>query len=314
MPEPPVLPPIQSAPVSVVLLAHNDRPHLESVVSSWVTFLNTLGRERQLLLVDAGSTDGTPELFPALAAQFPQSLELVPAPQRPGHGAALQAALPRVLHPLVCYVRTDPRYSPGDLKRFLTETDKQGRIIMDHVHLRPGYRAGMPVPPFWQSVGAVYRGFWKYVLSHGLEPLPGWLGFRRHLGVWLSWFFFGTMNRDVACPYRVFRRELLERVGIQSDGTFAHVEFLAKVHFLGPGGVIAEEMPLGTKQNPCPPDDRDSEPLARVLREGWRVFNHPRFGSMFPPPEPPAELTPAPESPPPQTPGTEPLTDPGGAI
>src|SRR5262249_32120268 len=118
MPEGPKLSPIPSEPIRVGVLAHNHRPHPGPGFPSSVTFLNGLGRKRtwQLLLVDAGSADGTPELFPALAARFP-SLELVPAPERPGHGAALQAALPRMTHPLVCYVRTDPRYAPAELRR-----------------------------------------------------------------------------------------------------------------------------------------------------------------------------------------------------
>ena len=59
MPLLPPLPPIADQPLSVVLLAHNEEAQLETVVNEWLTFLNGLGRDYEVLLVDEGSTDGT---------------------------------------------------------------------------------------------------------------------------------------------------------------------------------------------------------------------------------------------------------------
>ena len=66
MPDVPELPPIALQPLSVVLLARNDAAHLEQVVAAWVTFLNGLNRDYEILLVDDGSTDHTARLLPVL--------------------------------------------------------------------------------------------------------------------------------------------------------------------------------------------------------------------------------------------------------
>ena len=53
----------------MVLLAHNERPYLEAVVSGWIDHLAGLGREYEVVLVDDGRSDGTGELAQGLAGE-----------------------------------------------------------------------------------------------------------------------------------------------------------------------------------------------------------------------------------------------------
>jgi glycosyltransferase involved in cell wall biosynthesis len=265
MPTLPPLPPIATQPLSVVLLAHNAEPHLEAVVADWVTFLNGLDRDYELLVVDDGRTDRTAALSEGLSVRF-QRVRAVKPPASHGEGAALRAGLREARFPLIAYAPGDPRYQPGDLKRLLQE--------IDAVHVIAGYRAGRPVPPFWRMTGAVWRALSRLALSHTLAPLPGWLGWRGHVGGWLARALFGVRNRDVLCPFRLLRREVLARIPIQSDGPFAHVEILAKANFLG--HILGEEIPLGDRQRPVPAEPRGE--IRQYLREGYRVWSHPDFG------------------------------------
>jgi glycosyltransferase involved in cell wall biosynthesis len=267
MPELPPLPPIATTPLSVVLLAHNNAAHLETVVADWVTFLNGLDRDYELLLVDDGSTDRTAELATALSEKF-QRVRVLRHPAHKGEGASLRTAFAVARHPLVAYAPCDPLYQPADLKRLLQ--------AMDPVHLISGYRAGRPVPRAWRMAGALLRGFSRWVLSHPLTPLPGWLGWKGHAGQWLVRVLFGVRNRDVLCPFRLLRKEILARIPLQSDGPFAHVEILAKSNFLG--HILGEEIPLGDRNRPVPAEPRGT--IGQYFREGYRVFSHPDFGPV----------------------------------
>jgi hypothetical protein len=183
-----------------------------------------------------------------------------------GEGAALRKGLDAARFPLIAYAPCDPRYQPSDLKRLLQE--------IDAVHLISGFRAGRPVPPFWRIIGVVWRTTSRLVLSHTLTSLPGWLGWKGHLGQWLARALFGVRNRDVLCPFRLLRREILARIPLQSDGPFAHVEMLAKANFLG--HLLGEEIPLGDRQRPVPAEPRGQ--LGQYLRDGYQVWSHPDFG------------------------------------
>ncbi len=157
LPDVPQLPPIAAQPLSVVLLAHDCAAHLEQIVAEWVTFLNGLDREYEILLVDDGSTDHTERLLAVLKDRHVR-LRVLSHPEHRGEGAALRTALATARYPLLFWTVCDPRYRSADLKRLLKEIDR--------VHLVSGYRAGRPVPRFWRWVGGMRRGFGWLVLGH----------------------------------------------------------------------------------------------------------------------------------------------------
>jgi glycosyltransferase involved in cell wall biosynthesis len=266
MPEFAELPPIANAALSVVLLADDDAAHLEKVVADWVTYLNGLDREYEILLVDDGSTDDTAKQTAALTERF-RRVRVLRHPAREGEGRALRTGLAAARYPLVCYARCDPRFLPADLRKMLTQIDK--------VHLIGTCRAGRPVPLFWRVCGTTLRLLGRIVLNHAEEPLPGWLGWKRHAGRLLARLVFGVRNPDVGCPYRLLRREILPRMPLQSRGPFVHVEILAKATFLG--RYLGEDVPLGDRARPFVFQERD-EQGGGVFADAWRLFQKPDFG------------------------------------
>jgi glycosyltransferase involved in cell wall biosynthesis len=276
MPELPPLPPVATQPLSVVLLAHNDRVHFERVVSAWLAFLTGLGRDFELIVVDDGSTDGTADLTKRMADAYPRLRFLRHATAR-GEGAALRTALAVARHPLLAYAPCDPRYPPEYIQRLLTKRTNPDKpdLEIDHVHLMSGFRAGRRVPLALRALGALARVVSRVVFIHAPAPLPGWLGWRRHLGGLLVRWLFGVRYRDVASPFRLLRRDILARIPLQSDGPFVHVEVVAKANFLG--HVFGDELPLeGVSPGPRSPPVGGG--AREVLTEALRLFRHPDFG------------------------------------
>src|SRR5262249_26940486 len=266
MPEFVELPPIAHEALSVVLLAADDAAHLEKVVADWVTHLNGLNREYEILLVDDGSADGTAKLTPALTDRF-RRVKVLRHTSRQGEGAALRTGLAAARYPLVFYTLCDPRYQPATRRKLRAEIDK--------VHGVGGSRGGRPVPAFWRVCGAVRRVLGRVTLSHAPPPLPGWLGWKCHAGGLLARLVFGVRNEDATCPYRLLRREILARMPLQSDGPFAHVELLAKATFLE--RYIGEDVRLGDRARPFAGAARDAA-RGGVFADALRVFRRPDFG------------------------------------
>jgi hypothetical protein len=201
-----------------------------------------------------------------------------------GEGVALKMGLEAATRPLVFYTLCRPEFRPADLGRLLEQAPKHEPAgieaapkpppkpprEIDHVHVMSAYRAGRKMPWPLRLVGRVWWLFCLVVLACGPAPLGGWLGWRRHLG-WLAVrILFGLRYHDVACPFRLLRREILARIPIQSRGPFAHVELIAKANFLGQ--IMGEEMPIDVVPPPYRGDAR------QWLRDAAVVFNRPDFG------------------------------------
>jgi glycosyltransferase involved in cell wall biosynthesis len=285
VPELACLPPIANEPLSVVLLAHNAEAHLHSVVTGWIAHLNGLKRDWELLLVDDGSSDRTPAIAAELAEQSPQ-VRLMKHATRQGEGAALRTAVGQARHPLLFYCLCDPRYRPGHLNPLLVEARQREPggppcPLIDTVHIAVASHAGVPVPAAWRVFGLGWRLFWWLLFNVSLGRSPGWLGWRRHLGWFVTRILFAIRNRDVSCPVRLLRREVFDRFPLQSDGSFVHAEILAKATFLTL--LISEDVPLGDWRRPVPPYQRE-ETATQWFSDLARVFWRPSFGS---PPRPP---------------------------
>ncbi|MBY0231116.1 MAG: glycosyltransferase [Gemmataceae bacterium] len=239
----------------------------------WLDWLDKRGGEYELLVVDDASDDGTADRVQAIA--HPR-LRVLRHDAPKGEGAALRTGLAALAQPLLFYTLLRPEYPPEPLGAMLEkqvplhdEAKTMAREI-DHVHLVSGYRAGVPVPAALRLLGTLWRGFCWLVVGTMPERLPGWLGWKRHLGwVWLR-LVFGLRYPDAMCPYRLLRREMLPRLPIQSDSAFAHAELLAKANFLG--HILAAEQ---ARLDAVPLDRGDG---AAIRRDALRVQNAPDFG------------------------------------
>lgn len=276
MPELPPLTPIASQPLSVVLLVRNQAPHVETVLAAWVTYLNGLDREYELLVVDDGSTDGTGELAEKFAASA-KRVQIVRLPRAEGEGAALAAALLIACNPLIFYTLCDPHYQPADLGKLLRKRPdpRKPDLEIDHVHVLSAFRSGQPVPRLWRILGLLWRLLGRVLFAHAPEPLPGWLGWKRHAAGLLVRVLFGVRYRDVACPFRLLRRDIFTRLALQSQGRFVHVEILAKANYLGL--MMGGEVPLEPGHYPPLTVEMSREEWRQMRADAWQVIRHPEF-------------------------------------
>lgn len=243
--EPQERPPIAAAPLSMILVVPPGAPAARDVLAAWVTFLNELGREYEILLIPERGPGAAPAAVEALATSYSRVRPL-PAPGAAGFGPALQVGLDAARHPLVGYTTCDGSYKPSDLKQLLK--------WIDQVDLVTGYRVS--------PQGARRRR----------DDLLTRLVAR---------FGFGVRLRDVGCLFVLARRSVFARIPVQSDGVFAHVEVLAKANFLG---CLLTEAPVSWQAGAAtagPDDGRHGSTLA----DARRLFSQPDFGPAVLSPE-----------------------------
>jgi glycosyltransferase involved in cell wall biosynthesis len=281
MPELPHLPPIASQPLSIVLLARNRAADLDALLAAWVTFLNGLDRDYELILVDDASDDGTGELAEKLAAKYRRVI--VKRHEHPrGEGAALRTGLSAAQFSLLFYTLADPHYHPADLGKLLRKRHDphSPEPEIDRVHLLTASRGGGPMPWPWRALGLLWRIIVRILFAHAPERFPGWLGWKRHAAAFLVRLLFGVRYRDVACPFRLLRREIVSRFPLQSDGPFVHVELLAKANYLG--AMMGEEVVLEPGRYPPLSYEMSREESRQLRADAFRVIRHPQFTAPSP--------------------------------
>jgi glycosyltransferase involved in cell wall biosynthesis len=260
MSEYPQLPPISSAPISVILPARNDAAHAADVLTRWFTQLDSLQREYEVLLIDDGSSDGTADA--ARTLNHPR-VGVLRHPDPRGFGAALRTGLAAAQFPLLVVAPADLQYDPAQLPQLLKEIDQN--------HLVSGFRVWQRVPWPLRFLGGVLRVFIRLLLDYTPDPLPGWLGWRSHAHRCLARVFFGLRMRDVDSRFLLFRRSVFERIPIQSDSAAALLEVLAKANFLG---CMMTEVPVAHRPRPAEPEQAGLRQPGADLR---RVFFAPEF-------------------------------------
>jgi glycosyltransferase involved in cell wall biosynthesis len=231
--------PIAQSPLSVALPVYNGEACLEKVLANWATFLDSLEREYEVIVVNDGSSDSTAEVAAAVTGKNPR-LRLAQHQSPQGIGACLRTGLAAARFPLFFYTECSNCYEASDLRQLLEMIDK--------VDLVSGCRVG----PSLRQRSSV----WSHYAYRGLLRL-----------------LFGLRLKDVHCPFKLFRRSIFARIPIQSDGPFVHAEILAKANFLG---CMMTEVPVHYEPNRSPEGMR---PFATAWRaDAIRVFRHPDFG------------------------------------
>jgi glycosyltransferase involved in cell wall biosynthesis len=182
--------------------AHNEEANLRPLVEEAMRILPGIASTWEVVIVDDGSRDATPSIADELAKAHPGVVRAVHHPTNLGYGAALKSGLRAARHELVAFTDGDRQFRVADLGRLtarFAEADRPDVVV--------GYRIRR-ADPFVRTVYArLYR------LANRI--------------------FFGLRIRDVDCACKLFRRDALAGLRVESGGAFFSAELLIKLRESG---------------------------------------------------------------------------------
>jgi glycosyltransferase involved in cell wall biosynthesis len=180
--------------LSIVLPAYNEEANIEAAVQRAMDLAPEISREYEVIVVDDGSRDGTAEVVQELVTRHYPAVRMLRHLANKGFGAALRTGFSRARYEHVFYTDADRQFDIGELVYFLP--------LMRRFDVITGFR--------------VYRydTAFRIVASWGYNLLVRLL--------------FRVKIRDVDCSFKVFRREVLDKITIESNDFFVDTELIAK--------------------------------------------------------------------------------------
>jgi len=156
----------------------------------------------EVLVVDDGSTDATPQLADTLAAADPR-VRVHHQPNR-GYGGALRAGFEHATGELIGFSDADLQFDLREMGRLLGRLDDPVRGPVDAVI---GYRLQRRDPPHRIFIAKAYNAIVSAT--------------------------FALRVRDIDCAMKLFRREVFDGLRLQAESPFLSAELLIKLKARG---------------------------------------------------------------------------------
>lgn len=186
--------------LSVLIPTFNERNTVEAIIER----VRSVPYEKEIIVVDDGSTDGTTEILLRLAEKYPETIRCLFHPENRGKGAAIKSALSAVTGEVVIIQDADLEYHPEDYPAAL-KLLQQG----------------------WAD--AVYGS--RFLGPHRVFLYSHYLGNRFLTGI--CNLVTSGMLTDMETGFKVIRADVLRALDIQSQSFDFEVEVTIKLFRYG---------------------------------------------------------------------------------
>lgn len=182
--------------ISAFFPAYNDAGTIPSMVLTVLLTLRELTDDYEVIVINDGSQDHTREVLDELARIYPDEVRIVHHAQNKGYGGALRSGFAAATKEWIFYTDGDAQYDPRELKNL-------ARLAGPQIDFINGWKIERHDPLHRIIIGRLYQ-----------------------YGIKLA---FGLQLKDVDCDFRLMRRNVFEKVHLQSDSGVICVELMKKV-------------------------------------------------------------------------------------
>lgn len=181
--------------------AYNEQENIERTVELALSQVGPLVPSIEVLAIDDGSTDRTPELADALAVADPR-VRVHHQPNR-GYGGAIKAGFEEARGELICFSDGDLQFDLREMSRLLERLADERKPVDAVI----GYRIKRRDPFHRIFIAKTYNAIVSVA--------------------------FGLRVRDIDCAMKLFRREVFDGLRLDAEGPFLSAELLIKLRARG---------------------------------------------------------------------------------
>jgi dolichol-phosphate mannosyltransferase len=226
--------------ISVVMPAYNEDDVLPVSLQEAVDALEHIADDWEILVVDDGSTDGTPAILAEWSARDSR-IKVLTQPSNKGYSKALIRGFKAATKNAVFYTDADAQFDLHEIVRLYP--------LLEQHDMVSGYRINRKDPAIRLLTSRVFNALQALLL--------------------------GNRVRDVNCAFKLFRRSFFEQVQLSSDGFLIDAELYLRAKHAGlkraQVGVMHRPRTLGTTTV-------RASTVAQTLRELWNLSRSARTG------------------------------------
>lgn len=189
---------LSSYSISVFYPCYNEEGNIERVIQEAMEVLPKVAEDYEIIIVNDGSTDRTGDIANRLAREN-RRIRVVHHWANKGYGNALQSGFKAASKRLVFYTDGDGQFDISEISKLLP--------LIQEFDIVSGYRIDRQ-----DSLMRSLNGFLWGLLVRTV------LGFK---------------CRDVDCAFKLYRREIFDRIPIKSSGALIDAEILARAKRAG---------------------------------------------------------------------------------
>jgi glycosyltransferase involved in cell wall biosynthesis len=184
---------IQANSLSVFFPCYNEQDNVRRVYEAADKVVRSMGIDYELIFVDDGSKDRTPDIVDSIATADPH-VKAVHHPVNMGYGMALRSGFKAATKKLVFYTDGDGQFDIGELPPIMPLIEKYDIVS--------GYRLN-------RQEGRIRK-------------FNAWCWTR------LVCFVFRMRLRDIDCAFKLYKREIFDKIELHSTGALIDTEILAR--------------------------------------------------------------------------------------
>ncbi|OPZ19125.1 MAG: Undecaprenyl-phosphate 4-deoxy-4-formamido-L-arabinose transferase [candidate division BRC1 bacterium ADurb.BinA364] len=184
--------------LSVILPAYDEAENIGATLARAHATLAPLFERFEIIVVDDGSEDATPQKAIEAIGQAPEA-RLLRHEGRRGYGAALKTGIREARGEWIFFTDADGQFDFADFPALLEWIDRYDIVA--------GYRSPRRDPPG------------RALLAWGWALLARWI--------------LGLRFRDINCAFKLFHRRVFDSVPIESVGAFVNTEILVRARKAG---------------------------------------------------------------------------------
>jgi glycosyltransferase involved in cell wall biosynthesis len=187
--------------ISVVIPAHNEEDNIKEVIKKIEDFLDI---EHELVVVNDHSTDSTCEIVRGLSIQYPD-VRMVDNLSEPGFANAIKIGFANIKTGIAVPVMGDLCDDLNTINEMFSRINDGYDVVCGARYVKGGARLG----------GSRIKGFFSSFVGNSLH------------------YFLGLPTHDIANAFKMYRKNVIDSINIESKGFEVSMELALKAYFSG---------------------------------------------------------------------------------